>query len=121
MAYIEVFPNSAAAQQNLTDNSAAIMDLLQGASKSALNVPDHDIIVVLNSCTAIAFNVSAIREGAVPDVVVKISTSDIELQSQFQNLCDQIVSDWDAQFGSLLKMEVWVSAIEAWGCNVSFD
>lgn len=121
MAYIEIYPKSAAAQQKLTDNSAALMDLLQHAAKSALNVPVHDIIIELNSCTAIAFNASAMREGAVPDVVVKISTSDLQLQPQFQTLCDQVVSGWDAQFSNMLKVEVWVSPINSWGCNMSFD
>lgn len=121
MAYIEIFPKSAEAQQQLTDKSDSVMKLLHHATKSVLNVPDHDIIIELNQCTAIAFNASAVQAAAVPDVVVKISTSDHDLRSDFQNLCDQVVINWDALFGDTLKMEVWVSSIDAWGCNMGFD
>ena len=121
MAYIEIFPKSPEAQQQLTDHSASVMDLLYRVTKSVLNVPDHDIIIELNQCTAVAFNASAVQAAAVPDVVIKISTSDHDLRPSFQNLCDQVVSNWDAQFGNTLKIELWMSSIDAWGCNMGFN
>lgn len=121
MAYIEIHPKSPEAQQRLTDECASVMDLLHLATKSVLNVPDHDIIIELNQCTAIAFNPVAMQAAAVPDVVVKISTSDHDLRPDFQNLCDQVVSSWDAQFGNKLKLELWISSIDAWGSNMGFN
>nr|WP_288454265.1 hypothetical protein [uncultured Pseudomonas sp.] len=121
MAYIEIFPKSAAAQAQLTECCAQLMDMLQGAVRSVFKLPEHDIIIELDQCKVLAFNASAVRAAAVPDVVIKVSTSDVELRPEFQALCDQIVSGWNAQFGDSLGVEVWVSVIEAWGCNLSFD
>ena len=121
MAYIEIFPKSIEAQQRLTDHSALVMDILYQATKKVLHVPDHDIIVELNQCTAIAFNSLAVQASAVPDVVIKISTSDHDLQPKFQSLCDLIVSNWSAQFGSTLKLEIWINLINTWGCNIDFN
>ena len=121
MAYIEIFPKSPEAQQRLTDNCDSVMDLLFQVTKSVLNVPDHDIIIELNQCTAIAFNAVAVQAAAVPDVVVKISTSDHDLRPDFQSLCDQVVRSWDVQFGNELKLELWISSIDAWGSNMGFN
>ncbi|RAZ89403.1 hypothetical protein DPM33_17630 [Mesorhizobium hawassense] len=120
MAYIEVFPKSTEAQKKLTDHSTSVMDILYAGTKEIFNVPDHDIIVELNQCTAIAFNSSAVQASAVPDVVVKISTSDHDFQPKFQSLCDHIVSNWNAQLGNTLKLEIWVNVISTWGCNIDF-
>lgn len=120
MAYIAMFPKSAEAEQRLAHDSASVMDLLYRATKDIFNVPDHDIIIELNRCTAIAFNATAVENAAVPDVVIKIATSDRELQPQFQALCDEIISRWDAQFGEAFKIELWVSLIDTWGCKIDF-
>jgi hypothetical protein len=120
VAYIEIFPKSIAAQQRLTDSCAAVMALLFQSAKDVLNVPDHDIIIELNQSTAIAFNAEAMKAASVPDVVIKISTSDHELQPRFPALCDEVVKNWDALFGTTLKSEVWVNLIETWGCNMDF-
>lgn len=121
MAYIEIFPKSAEAQKQLTDRCASVMDILYQATKEVLNVPDHDIIVELNQCTAIAFNSLAVHAAAVPDVVIKISTSDHDFQPKFQSLCDHVVSNWNAQFGSALKLEIWINLINTWSCNIDFN
>ena len=121
MAYIEIFPKSTETQQRLADHSAPMMDILYQATKRILNVPDHDIIIELSHCTAIAFNSLAVQASAVPDVVIKISTSDHDLQPKFQSLCDLIVSNWGAQFGSTLKLEIWINLINTWGCNIDFN
>ena len=121
MAYIEIFPKSVEAQQLLVDSCDSMMRLLFQSAKEVLGVPDHDIIIELNQCTAIAFNSLAVNEAAVPDVVIKISTSDHELKPRFQALCDEVVKNWDTHFGKTLKMEVWVSLIDAWGCNMDFS
>lgn len=121
MAYIEIIPKSTEAQQRLTENCASVMDILYQATKEVLNVPDHDIIVELNQCTAIAFNSLALHAAAVPDVIVKISSSDHDFQPKFQSLCDHVVSNWDAQIGNTLKLEIWINLINTWGCNIDFN
>lgn len=120
MAYIEIYPKFPEAQQRLTGECVAMMELLHAATKDVLGVPDHDIIIELNQCTAASFNSLAVSLNAVPDVVIKIATSDKELQPRFQALCDQIVGGWNAQFGSSLKLELWVNLIDTWGCNIDF-
>ena len=120
MAYIRLFPKSAQAEQRLADDATSVMNLLYQATKDVFNVPDHDIIVELNRCTALAFNATAVSNAAVPDVVIQIATSDRELQPQFQALCDEIVSKWDAQFRKTFKIELWVNLIDTWGCNIDF-
>ena len=121
MAYIEIFPKSAESQKKMTDHHTSVMDMLYAGTKEILNVPDQDIIVELNQCTAIAFNSRAVQASAVPDVVVKISTSDHHFHPKFQSLCDHIVSNWNAQFGNTLKLEIWVNVIDTWGCNIDFS
>jgi hypothetical protein len=121
MAYIEIFPKSTEAQQRLTDNCASVMKILYQATQEVLGIPDHDILVELNQCTAIAFNSQAVHATAVPDVVIKIASSDHDFQPKFQTLCDQVVSSWDAQFGNTLKLELWINLINTWGCNMDFD
>ncbi len=120
MAYIAMFPKSAEAERRLAHDSTLVMALLYQATKDIFNVPDHDIIVELNRCTTIAFNATAVENAAVPDVVIKIATSDPELQPQFQALCDEIVSRWDAQFEKTFKIELWANLIDAWSCNMDF-
>lgn len=120
MAYVRLFPKSAQAERQLADDATSVMNLLQQATRDVLEVPDHDIIVELNRCTAIAFNQSALNAGAIPDVVIQIATSDHQLKPRFQALCDQIVSRWDAQPGQTLKIELWVNLIDTWGCNIDF-
>ena len=121
MAYIAIFPKSTEAQQRLTDSFASVANILCQATKDVLNVPDHDIIVELNQCTVIAFNAAAVQVAAAPDVVVKIATSDHDLQPRFQILCDQVVRSWDAQFENTLKLELWIDTIDTWGCNIEFN
>lgn len=121
MAYIAIFPKSAEAQQRLTDNSASVMTILSQVTKEVLDVPDHDIIVELNDCTAMAFNPLAVCRGAVPDVIIKIATSDRDLQPLFQSLCNEIISRWNAQFADTLKLELWINLIDTWGCNMDFN
>jgi len=120
MAYIEIYPKFPGAQQRLMDECVAMMELLQAATKDVLDVPDHDIIIELNQCTALRFNSLAVSSNAVPDVVIKIATSDKELQPRFQALCDQIVGKWKKQFGNSFKLELWVNLIDSWGCNIEF-
>lgn len=121
MAYIEIFPKSAEAQQRLTDNCASMMDILFQTTKDVLNIPEHDIIIELNQCTAIAFNSMAVKAASVPDVVIKISSSDRDFQFKSQPLCDQVVANWDAHFENTLKLELWLDTINTWGCNMDFS
>ena len=121
MAYIAVFPKSIKVQQNLTEDFTAMMNILHKTTKDVLNVPDYDIIVELNACSAIAFNPLAVQANSVPDVVIKIATSDLDLQSEFQTLCERIVDTWDIHFEKTLKLELWVNTISAWGCNMEFS
>ena len=118
MAYIEISPKSSRAQALLESSCDTAMEILYGATKEVLNVPDNDIIVELRECGTIAFNARAVNAGAVPDVVVKISTNDSEFQPRFQALCDLIISRWDAQFGNDLKIELWIDLFDTWGSNI---
>jgi len=120
MAYIEIFPKSSESQRILTKDCDAVMSIIHHATKDIINVPDHDIIVELNHCTAMGFNALAVRTKAVPDVVIKISTSDHDLQPKFETLCARIVADWDAHFEIKLKMEIWINLIDTWSCNIDF-
>lgn len=121
MAYIEVFPKSVDAESRIKNDSDALMGFLFETTKNILQVPDHDIIVELNRCTTIGFNEMAVRTGSTPDVVVKISTSDTELQTRFQDLTKRIVEAWNSHFGEALKLELWIGLIHTWGCNVLFE
>lgn len=121
MAYIEIFPKSAEAQERLTAHCDAAMNLVAQTIKEVLDVPDHDIIVELNQCTTIRFNASAVDAAAVPDVVMKIATSDHHLQSKFEALGDQMVNSWNVLFGSEFKLEIWMNLIVAWRCNIDFE
>lgn len=121
MAYIEVFPKSVDAEQRLTSDSPAMMGVLYNAAKDVLQVPAHDVIVELNRCTTLRFNPMAVQTGATPDVVIKISTSDTELQSRFADLSARIVKGWGDHFGSSLKIELWIGLIHTWGCNIAFE
>ncbi|TIU68359.1 MAG: hypothetical protein E5V66_00860 [Mesorhizobium sp.] len=120
MAYIEIFPKSAESQGILTGDCDVVMSVIHQATKDVLNIPDHDIIVELNHCTAIGFNALAVHTKAVPDVVIKISTSDHDLQPKFETLCARIVAKWDAHFEIKLKLEIWINLIDTWGCNIDF-
>ncbi len=121
MSYIAILPKSANAEQQLVENSPLVMDILYKATKDTFNIPDHDIIVELNKCSVIAFNPAAVAASSVPDVVIKISTSDHDLQPRFQPLCDRIVADWDQKLGKELKLEIWVNLIDTWGTNIDFS
>lgn len=121
MAYISIFPKTAEAQRRLTEGCAGLMSILSGATKEVLDVPDHDIIVELNQCTVLAFNPQAVNTGAVPDVVIKIETSDLDLQSRFDVLRDEVLTRWNAEFQGLVKIELWISLIGAWGTNIDFS
>ncbi|MFM2278041.1 MAG: hypothetical protein RLZZ444_272 [Pseudomonadota bacterium] len=121
MAYIEIHPKFPEAQQRLTSDCVALMSFLQAATKEVLGVPDHDIIIELNQCTALIFNSLAVSSDAVPDVVIKIATSDKELQPRFAALSDEVVAKWNAQFGSSFKLELWINLIDTWGCNIEFS
>ena len=121
MAYIEVFPKSMNAEQRLKSDSDAMMGVFYNAAKDVLQVPEHDIIVEFNRCTTLGFNPMAVQTNSVPDVVVKISTSDSELQTKFPDLSARIVEAWDTQFGGSLKIELWLGLIHTWGCNIQFE
>ncbi|WP_314324168.1 hypothetical protein [Paenarthrobacter ilicis] len=116
MTYISILPKNENSQSRMIDNCEAVMDLLFLAAKDVLQVPDTDIIAELNSFTTVSFNRVAVHSGAAPDVVIKISTSDHHLQPRFQTLCDRVVDGWNSHFGDI-KLEVWVSLIDAWGTN----
>lgn len=121
MAYIEIFPKSTEAQQRLTDNCASMMDILFHTTKDVLDIPEHDIIIELNQCSTIAFNAMAVKAAAVPDVVIKISSSDHDFQLKSQALCDQVLASWDTHFANALKLELWIDTINTWGCNMDFS
>lgn len=121
MAYITILPKSVEVQQRLTHDCVAVMNILHQAVKTVFNVSDNDIIVELNQCVTIAFNPSAIEALAVPDVVIKIATSDHEFRPEFQTLCDHVLDSWNATFEDPLKLEVWVDVIDTWGCNIELD
>lgn len=116
VTYISILPKSENSRSRMTDNCEAVMDLLFLAAKDVLQIPDTDIIVELNSCSTVSFNRAAVHSGAAPDVVIKIATSDHYLQPRFQTLCDRVVEGWNSHFGDI-KLEVWVSLIDAWGTN----
>ncbi|MBC2775292.1 hypothetical protein H6M51_20735 [Rhizobium sp. AQ_MP] len=121
MAYIEVFPKSVDAESRIKNDSDALMGFLFEITRNVFQVPDHDIIVELNRCTTLGFNKMAVRTGSVPDVVIKISTSDTDLQTRFQDLTIRIVEAWNSHFGDALKMELWIGLIHTWGCNIQFE
>lgn len=121
MAYIEIFPKSVQAQERLTADCETVMSLVSQTVKDILDVPDHDIIVELNQCTSIRFNALAVNNAAVPDVVMKIATSDHHLKTKFDALGDRLVMSWNAHFGSGFKVEIWMNLIESWRCNIEFE
>ena len=121
MAYIEIHPKSTAAQRRLNDDCQSMMGFLQRAAKEVLGIPDHDIIIELNQCTVLAFNALAVRVDAAPDVVIKIATSDHDLEPRFQKLGDQVIASWNAHFGPSVKLELWINLIDSWGCNIEFS
>lgn len=116
MTYISILPKNENAQSRMTDNRDAVMDLLCSAAKDVLQIPDTDIIAELNRHIPASFNQAAQLSGAVPDVVMKIATSDDYLEARFQTLCERVIEDWNRHFADL-KLEVWVSLIDAWGTN----
>ncbi len=121
MSYIEIYPKSINAQDQLVENSEAVMALLQKAVKAVFEVPESDIIIELHQCTVLAFNPEAIKANAMPDVVIKLSTSDTYLKPRAQFLTDRIVADWKNQFQDQFAMELWVNFMDNWGTNIAFD
>lgn len=117
MTYISILPKSETVQSRIADSCEVVMDLLFIAAKEVLHIPDNDIIVELNRSTTITFNRSAMEAQVAPDVVLTFATSDQHLQPQFQALCDRVVTGWNGLFGDM-KLEVWVSLIDASGTNI---
>ncbi|HEV7186064.1 MAG TPA: hypothetical protein VGN33_16355 [Leifsonia sp.] len=120
MTYISILPKNENAESRMTENRDALMDLLFIAAKEVLEIPDNDIIVELNRCTTISFNRSAVDAAVAPDVVLTFATSDGYLQPRFQTLSDRVVSDWNGRFGDI-KLEVWISLIDAAGTNIELS
>jgi hypothetical protein len=120
VTYISILPKNENAESRMTENRDALMDLLFIAAKEVLEIPDNDIIVELNRCTTISFNRSAVDAAVAPDVVLTFATSDGYLQPRFQTLSDRVVSDWNGRFGDI-KLEVWISLIDAAGTNIELS
>lgn len=116
MTYVMILPKNEHAQSRMTEDCDAAMDLLFLAVKEILQIPDSDIILELTRCTTVAFNRSAVDAAVAPDVVLTFATSDRDLPPRFDTLCDRVLSDWNDRFGDL-KLEVWVSLIDAWAAN----
>lgn len=121
MSYIEIYPKNANAQGKLTQQSEQLFALLVGCVEKAYGVPEHDIIAELNSCSVIKFNPRAMELKAAPDVVIKISTSDIEFEEKAEELKDLVVEGWKQLFGEDLTMECWLDFFHTWGCTIDFD
>lgn len=119
MAYIEIIPKTSVAEARLADDGMELPNLLAQATKAVLDVPDHDIIVEIRCCTTIAFNALAVAAGSNPDAVIKVATSDLHLKPRFETLAAAIVEVWNVHLGVDLRLEVWISAIDAWNSNMA--
>ena len=121
MSYIEIFPKSEDAYNRFADKSEKVGILLFEKTRNILEIPDYDVIVELHKCSTVKFispNNNVINS---PDVVIKISTSDHDLQPKFSELCSEIVKSWNEEFGSSLTVEVWINLIDNWASNLDYS
>jgi len=120
MSYIHIYPTSEDAENSLLIVIEAIQLILRTCVREIWEVPENDIIVMAHRNTVLAQDPIAEKAGAVPDLIIKINTSDTKLQHRAEQLRDRIVKAWKILFGTTHPMEVWIGFFHTWGCTIDF-
>ena len=121
MSYIEIFPKSEDAYKIFADKSEKFGILIFEKTRNIFDIPDYDIIVELHQCSTAKF-ISPKRNLIIsPDIVIKISTSDHDLQLKFSELCSELIKSWNEEFGSSLTLEIWIGLIDSWASNINYS
>lgn len=121
MSYFEILPKNQEAEALMVQNRNALFQLLEGCASKAFGIPAYDIICELNECRVITFSESNQKMKAAPDVLIKISTNDVELKDKAEYLKDLVIDGWNTLFGKKVALECWIDFFHTWGCNIDFD
>ena len=121
MSYVEIIPKSKKAEEILLENKEKIFDGIGQCILDVFRIPETDMILELHRCTVIATDERAVRLESAPDVVIKLSTSDMEFKEKAEELSDRIVDSWNNILGKAVTMELWIRFFHTWGCNIDFD
>lgn len=121
MAYIDFHPTSDQAEGRMMSVLESLQRIVRTCVQEVWEVPEHDIIVMAHRNTVLAQDPIAVKAGAVPELVIKINTSDTELQDRAERLRDRIVEAWKISFGTTYPMEVWIDFFHTWGCTIDFE
>jgi len=121
MSYFEIYPKNKDAEKQLCINQEALFEMLTECAKEIYEIPEYDIICELNQCTVLSFSKKNIEADAAPDVVIKVSTNDMELQEKADALKNNLIEKWNLLFGKELALECWLIFFHTWGCNIDFS
>ncbi len=120
MAYIDLYPTSKEAEEKMLAGISALQQIIRICVKRVWEIPPQDIIVMAHKNTVLVQDPFAKMAGVIPEIVIKIHTSDKNLQERAEALQQFIVGAWRTSFGTTYPMEVWVIFFEAWGCTIDF-
>jgi hypothetical protein len=118
MAYVNVEPTSDSAEDQMLVCAERIRELLRESILKVWEVPETDILVMLKRNTVLMQDPSALMYGVLPQLVIKINTSDIGLQPKAMLLMKNILEAWEQTFGSSYPIEVWIDFFDTWGTNI---
>jgi len=118
MAYTNVEPTSYAAERKMTAVGAQIQELIRSCILEVWKVPETDILVMLCENKVLVQDPKAQLFGIIPDLVIKISTSDTELQPLADALKESILTAWENELGTSIKIEIWIDFFDTWGTNI---
>jgi len=118
MAYTNVEPTSHTAERKMTAVGAQIQELIRSCIFNVWQVPETDILVMLCENKVLVPDPKAQLFGVIPDLVIKIYTSDIELQPLADALKERILTAWAEQLGTDIKVEIWIQFFHTWGTNI---
>ena len=120
MAYVDIYPSSNEAEAKMARRIADIRFYVRAAIKQEWDIAEHDIIVMAHKNTILSQDPFAVDKDAVPELVIKINTSDTELQNRAERLGNRIVSLFQVSFSDI-SMELWIGFFHTWGCTINFS
>lgn len=121
MSYFEIFPKNKEAEALMVKEQDELFQLLEKCASEAFGIPAYDIVCELNECKVITFSENNKKLNVAPDVLIKISTNDIEFKDKAKYLKDLVVDGWNKLFSKEVAMELWIDFFHTWGCNIDLD
>ena len=121
MAYIDLHPTSDQAEVRMLSVLEQLYQTIRTCVQEVWEVPEHDIIVMAHRNTVLVQDPIAQKAGAIPELIIKINTSDTKLVDKAERLQNLIVEVWKNSFGATYPMEVWIDFFHTWGCTIDFE